>query len=149
MEGQPWHFDKFIWCFNDPYDDGKLSDTPLFLVPIWARVYDLPVRERANGENIRRLGMQLGQFVMVDQTLFPEIERAIRIRVVYDVRKPLKSKVGVRMLTGLQVEFEVKYERLPIFCYGCGILGHDDKDCDEGPYDEGELQFSEALRASP
>ncbi|XP_074287731.1 uncharacterized protein LOC141612882 [Silene latifolia] len=149
VNGQPWHFDKFIWCFNDPISDGRVSDTPLFHVPFWARVYDLPLRGRSNLENIRRLGMQLGRYVGVDEAPLPEVERAVRVRVLHDVRSPLRDSVKITLAKGEKVEFEVKYEILPIFCYGCGVLGHGEKDCEDGPYEEGELRFSENLRASP
>ncbi|KAK9714428.1 hypothetical protein RND81_06G093500 [Saponaria officinalis] len=34
LEGQPWHFEKFVWCFNElmPYE--KLSEVPLYHVPL-------------------------------------------------------------------------------------------------------------------
>ncbi|XP_074266286.1 uncharacterized protein LOC141588759 [Silene latifolia] len=81
----------------------------------------------------------------------PELERAVRIRVIHDVRRPLKSTVKVRMSEGRSAatEFKVKFERLPTFCYGCGVLGHGEKECEDGPYEEGELKYGEWLRASP
>ncbi|XP_074293436.1 uncharacterized protein LOC141620475 [Silene latifolia] len=149
IDGQSWHFDKFIWCFNEPNGEGKLTETPLYHVPLWTRVYDLPIKGRTNEANLRHLGAQLGQFVSSEDSSSPEIDRAVRLRIVHDVRKPLKKYVGVRMAKGNLIEFKVKYERLPIFCYDCGRLGHGEKDCEEGPYEEGELQFGEELRASP
>ncbi|XP_074315430.1 uncharacterized protein LOC141651628 [Silene latifolia] len=151
VEGQPWHFDKFMWCFGDPCTTGKLTDTPLFLVPLWVRIYDLPIRGRSNEANIKHLGQQLGKFVSLDVIPNPELERAVRIRVIHDVRKPLKSSVKVRM-SGERLaatEFNVKFERLPTFCYGCGVLGHGEKECEDGPYEEGDLKYGEWLRASP
>ncbi|XP_074306506.1 uncharacterized protein LOC141641755 [Silene latifolia] len=149
LDGQPWHFDKFIWCLGEPNYDRKMTEVPLSFVPLWARVYDLPLRGRTNEENLRRLSAQLGTFVKVDGAPFLEMERAVRLRFIQDVRKPLKEEVVVGMKTGKYENFKVKYERLPTYCYGCGLLGHGEKDCDEGPYDEGELRFDESLRASP
>ncbi|XP_074295381.1 uncharacterized protein LOC141623203 [Silene latifolia] len=149
VDGQPWHFDKYIWCFNDPCEEGKLTDTPLFNVPFWSRIYDLPLRGRSNEMNIRRIAAQLGMFVSLDTTPYPELERAVRVRILHDVRKPVRAHTSARMPYGLLTKFDVKYERLPIFCYGCGLLGHGEKECDEGPYEESELAFGEWLRASP
>lgn len=47
--------------------------------------------------------------------------------------------------------FFFKYERLPIFCYQCGILGHQDRECQtikKGclSLDEDEPQFGPWLR---
>ncbi|XP_074271161.1 uncharacterized protein LOC141595087 [Silene latifolia] len=149
IEGQPWHFDKHVWCFNEPCEDGKMTETPLHLIPMWARIYDLPMRGRSNVNNLKSLGRQLGTFVSVDEAPLPEVERAVRVRILHDVRTPLKPKVEIRMPSSRVLDFKVKYERSPTYCYGCGILGHGEKECDEVPYDDVDLKSSEDLRASP
>ncbi|XP_074305989.1 uncharacterized protein LOC141641217 [Silene latifolia] len=149
LEGQPWHFEKFVWCFNEPNREGKLSDVPLVHFPIWARVYDLPITGRSSQSNIQRIGECLGTFVEADNGQDSVLDRAVRIRIIHDVRQPLKATVPIKMKNGRVINFDVKYERLPIFCYGCGVMGHGEKDCDNGPYEEGELRFGEWLRASP
>ncbi|XP_074274046.1 uncharacterized protein LOC141597480 [Silene latifolia] len=149
LEGQPWHFDKFVWCFDEPNQSGKISDVPLFLFPIWARIYDLPLSGRTSLENARKLGNCLGNFMHFEHGPNAELDRAIRVRVLYDIREPLKASIPIRMKGGSTSRFAVKYERLPTFCYGCGLIGHGEKDCEEGPYDEEDLKFGEWLRASP
>ncbi|KAK9664848.1 hypothetical protein RND81_14G073400 [Saponaria officinalis] len=149
LEGQPWHFDKFAWCFNEPRTEEKLTDVPLHMIPLWARIYDLPVSGRSNLNNIRNIGEQLGSFICMEEMPIPEVERAVRIRILHDIRKPLRRSVEICMARTRIVSFDVKYERLPTYCYGCGILGHGEKDCDEGPYEESELGYGEQLRASP
>ncbi|XP_074318894.1 uncharacterized protein LOC141655729 [Silene latifolia] len=149
LEGQPWHFDKYALCFNESNGEEKMTDTPLFYLPIRARIYDLPIKGRINEDNLSRLGSQLGSYVGRDDSAFPEMERAVRIRVLHDVRKPLRSSVEIRMPNGKVTAFDVKYERMPMFCYGCGVLGHGAKDCEDGPYEEEELRFGDKLRASP
>ncbi|XP_074277242.1 uncharacterized protein LOC141600883 [Silene latifolia] len=149
LDGQPWHFDKFVWCLNEPQEDGKPVETPLYNLPIWARVYDLPLKGRSNEANLRRIGTQIGHYVGVDEAPFPEMERAVRIRVIHDVRRPLKKAVEIRLSSNKVFDFKIKYEKLPTFCYGCGVLGHGEKDCDEGPYETEELSFGDDLRASP
>ncbi|XP_074265148.1 uncharacterized protein LOC141587570 [Silene latifolia] len=129
LEGQPWHFDKYAWCFNEPNDSGKPTDVPLFHIPIWTRVYDLPVLGRSSVANARNIGSCLGTFIDVEMGQNSELDRAIRIRVMYDIRQPLRTSVPIKMWGGRVINFDVKYERLPIFCYGCGIIGHGEKDC--------------------
>ncbi|XP_074270795.1 uncharacterized protein LOC141594694 [Silene latifolia] len=145
MEGQPWPFDKFVWCFNDPCDEGRISDTPLFQLPMWACIYDLPIKGRTNLANLSKLGAQLGRFVAKDEVDAPELERVVRIRILHDIRKALKPAVEIRMPSGRVDTFVVKYERLPLFCYGCGVLGHGVKDCDRGPYEEDDMPYGEGL----
>ncbi|XP_074315199.1 uncharacterized protein LOC141651383 [Silene latifolia] len=149
IDGQPWHFDKFIWCLSEPVDEGKLTDTPLIHVLLWARVYDLPMRGRTNEANLRHRGSQLGTFICVDEASLSKVERAVRRRFVNDVRRPFNKVVQVCMPNGNLVEFKVKYERIPTFCYGCKVLGHGEKDYEEGLYDEGDLKFGDELRTLP
>ncbi|KAK9265652.1 hypothetical protein L1049_027327 [Liquidambar formosana] len=52
----------------------------------------------------------------------------LRIRVRLNVSKPLK-RGSMLKLGGKMMWVSFKYERLPIFCYYCGILGHADKNC--------------------
>ena len=48
-----------------------------------------------------------------------------------------------------EMEFLVRYENIPDFCFGCGRIGHDEDECpDEGPVGGG-VHFGKALRCSP
>ncbi|XP_074306144.1 uncharacterized protein LOC141641378 [Silene latifolia] len=137
-----------MWCFNEPNTSGKLTDVPLFHFPIWARVYDLPIAGRSNVANLRRVGMSLGSFIEAEMGPNNDLDRPVRIRVLHDVREPLKALIPIKPQGGQTTDFNVKYERLPISCYRCGVIGHGEKDCEQGPYEEDELQFGEWLRAS-
>jgi len=67
-----------------------------------------------------------------------------------DVNKPLRRGVRV-LLAGKPIWIQIKYLKLPDFCYGCGRLGHVLKGCDlvdEGS-DVSSLQYGAWLRASP
>ncbi|XP_074293887.1 uncharacterized protein LOC141621071 [Silene latifolia] len=149
LEGQPWHFDKFMWCFDVPNQSGKVSDASLNLFPIWTRIYDLPIAGRTSQLNSQRLGNCLGTFMRFEHGPNPELDRAIRVRVLYDIRVPLKAELPIKVRDGRTINFTVKYERLPTYCYGCGLIGHGEKDCENGPYEEEDLKFGEWLRASP
>ncbi|XP_074283620.1 uncharacterized protein LOC141608157 [Silene latifolia] len=143
LEGQPWHFDKFMWCFDEPNQSGKLTDSSLHLFPIWARVYDLPISGRTSLANAKRLGNCLGTFMHFEHGPNPELDRAILVRVLYDIRVPLKASIAIRVRDGRTINFPVKYERLPTYCYGCGLIGHGEKDCEHGPYEDDDLKLLE------
>ena len=76
----------------------------------------------------------------------------LRIWVDIDVTKPLMrgKMIHVEGVEAYWVFF--KYERLPSFCYRCGILGHQDRECRKVhkgclSMDEGKLQFGHWMRA--
>lgn len=150
MEAQPWHFDKHIMALSDIQGDTKPSDYPLFSVPFWIRVYDLPVMGRHNKANARRIGNKAGEFVKMDRSDVIGVNKSMRIRVMVDVRKPLKKDVEMKLRGGVTERVRVKYKKLPVFCYVCGKLGHGEKDCEviSSPIAR-DFCFSETMRASP
>ncbi|XP_074290340.1 uncharacterized protein LOC141617070 [Silene latifolia] len=108
LENQPWHFDKFVWCFNEANHAGKITNTPLFHVPFWARVYDLPISGRKSEANAMRMRAMLGSYIGMEVGPNPEMDRAIRIRILHDVRNPLKAVIPIRLNSGKVESFEVK-----------------------------------------
>ena len=64
----------------------------------------------------------------------------IRIRVLMDISMSLCRGRKVRLGEHGLKWVDFKYERLPIFCYLCGRVDHDERDCLQG------LQSKETLR---
>ena len=54
----------------------------------------------------------------------------MRIRVMLDVRRPLKKSRRLRKKDGKTTEVQLRYERIDIYCYYCGLLGDGDEECD-------------------
>ena len=77
----------------------------------------------------------------------------MRIRVIIDLTKPLCRGRRITTAKGGDGWVSFRYERLPIMCYGCGMLTHNDKECTSGsrsggPQSEGDKKFGSWLRAS-
>jgi hypothetical protein len=79
---------------------------------------------------VERLGSTLGRVEQVED--FAEGRGGgnfIRVRVQVDVTQPLCRGRKI-WLGGEQDQWvSFKFERLPIFCYWCGHISHDDRDC--------------------
>ena len=78
----------------------------------------------------------------------------LRIRVTLNISQPLIRGRMVRMGGSDSRWVEFKYERLPVFCYLCGRLDHDEKDCIEWirravPLKAEDKQYGPWLRAIP
>ncbi|KAL2941400.1 Avenin-like b8 [Bienertia sinuspersici] len=96
------------------------------------------------------LANKIGTFVKVDKSNDIEIDRDLRIRVIIDVRTPVKDEVKLQVHGGEQIKVPVKYERLPLICFICGKLGHGDRDCDLQNNDSSPIKkFGTWIRASP
>lgn len=79
------------------------------------------------------------------------LDQFCRVKVLLNIFKPLRRKQRIKHKDGQLTTIEYKYERIPHFCFRCGVLGHSDKgysaerleDCDT------ELGWGARLKASP
>ena len=77
----------------------------------------------------------------------------MRVRVELDITKPLSRGRRVRFGPDSDGWVSFRYERLPVFCYWCGRLTHDAKECDIWLRSKGTLRtqqqpFGAWLRAA-
>jgi hypothetical protein len=73
----------------------------------------------------------------------------MRLKVRINVNNPLQQSWQVRANAGSYVHILFKYEKLGIFCYLCGLLGHTDKNCPklfDMELDDGAREWGENLR---
>lgn len=90
-------------------------------------MYNLPLR----GMNVivgRAIGRGFGKCITVDADVNGMCHGVLlRVRVLLDISKPLRRGGRVQLGDGMQaVEVD---ERLPYFCYGCGVIGHYVAEC--------------------
>lgn len=74
----------------------------------------------------------------------------LRARVAIEIDKPRRLGVLLRISKMEDPKwFEAKYERLPFYCFGCGIMGHSKVEClNLVPWNElGKLPYDIQLRA--
>lgn len=75
----------------------------------------------------------------------------LRIQVAIDVHRPLKSQMHLKKSGREWMWIRFKYERLPPFCFYCGIIGYSEKFC-EALFDNSEKsekrKYDSLLRAS-
>ena len=102
-----------------------------------------------------RIGGSLGKVVKVDvgDKGF-SMGCYLRVRVILDISQPLSRGRIVRTGGSDSRWVEFKYERLPVFCYLCGRLDHDEKEClvwlsSADPITAENKQFGPWLRATP
>ena len=122
MEGRPWTFDQHLVMMNDNIDGGlQPSDITLDWSPFWVRLYYLPSDSRSK-HHISMLGCSIGDVLEVESNGILQ-DHSARMKIMLDIRKSLRRILKFRNSKGIVVVVEVKYERLPIFCYACGVLG--------------------------
>ena len=95
------------------------------------------------------IGSKIGKVIEVGKiSLQAEQAKFMRIRVEIPIGKPLRRGGNITTTDDDRCWLTFRYERLPTFCYICGLMGHDDKHCCKSQQ-EGmkERQYGEWLRA--
>jgi hypothetical protein len=128
----------------------RLKELEFNYAPVWICGFDLPLgmMNKATGEAI---GDKDGRALEVDvdeNGLAPGAYLWVKVQL--DVRKPLMRGVMLDKNDDGEGEWcPIQYEFLPNFCYGCGMLGHVERECDDYVGKDVEPQFGDWMRASP
>lgn len=93
------------------------------------QVHKIP-KKMANLKMTEFIAAQLGNFIRADMSncdcTWIEF---IRLPVCIDISKPLRQKIKIKNGKGEVITLECKYERLPTYCFYCGIIGHSERFC--------------------
>ncbi|XP_058783570.1 uncharacterized protein LOC131658275 [Vicia villosa] len=140
LRNGPWSFDRNLLVLNRVSGEEQPSYLHMHFGVFWVRIYDLPLMLRLKAM-AKKLGGILGEYEDMDQKEAHKNGRFLRIKVKIDLKQPLKRGTMVCFKEkNLRVHY--KYERLPTFCFICGRLGHQMKDC-EAVEDLSEEGFEE------
>ncbi|XP_050248723.1 uncharacterized protein LOC126695976 [Quercus robur] len=102
-----------------------------------------------NFENNLLLLKSIGIFMATDSKLGSSNQaKFMRIRVNIPLDKPLRQCGVMASPEGEKFQVYFSYERLPVFCFLCGVMGHDDRRCTCLERQTEELpQYDDWLRA--
>lgn len=151
LGGCPWVLEKHALLFEPIDPSVKPEDQQVTCMLIVARILQISLANRS--ESIARmLGNKLGGFIEVPKDTANYYSSYLRIKVGVDVMKPLMRGLYFQGVEGKKQWLQVQYERLPVFCFICGILGHGEANCPtryESDFvePEGEFPFGSWMRA--
>lgn len=76
------------------------------------------------------IGSRLGTVEDVERRRSHDMQNLfMRVRVALPILKPLRRGGFIADSDGVRTWVKFKYERLPIFCHYCRLLGHDLRHC--------------------
>jgi hypothetical protein len=152
LNGGPWSFDNNMLLLEQVQLGMQVDQIPLSHVNMWVQVHNLPMGLMKEKNGIQ-LANYIGAFVEYDKNNNSSFWRQyMRLRVKVDVRKPLKKSTKVKNKEGGWCEVLFKYEKLGIFCFVCGIMGHAENKCEirfAMEQDDGVREWSNEIRAEP
>ncbi|KAK9190464.1 hypothetical protein WN943_019069 [Citrus x changshan-huyou] len=101
-------------------------------VSFWVQLQNVPIM-CMDRRTISELGEAIGKVEEVETDANGDCMReVIRIRISIDITKPLMKILEFRqedMTEEEDIPVLIRYERLPDFCYCCGCLGHQYREC--------------------
>ena len=149
----PWTFDNQVLLLT-PWKIGMTADNVKFdSVALWIQIWGAPFH-LVSPKVAEAIGSKLGMVVDVDkkqkqggQSFF------MRVKVEVPLAKPIRRGAFLAGSEGTTHWVNLKYERLPLFCHHCGILGHDLRHCAAyfaATKNEGEIrcQYGDWLKAT-
>ena len=121
----------------------KFSHSP-FWVQTWGLPFDMMTEKLG-----RDIGSNLGVFITANtRSWFADQAKFMRIRVNIPIDKPLRRCGTVVSLKREETCVFFCYERLLIFCYQCGVMGHDNRHCPSQRCQSNDpLQYGDWLQA--
>ncbi|KAM0867314.1 hypothetical protein ACQ4PT_042074 [Festuca glaucescens] len=148
LEGTPWVVGWHAILLQ-PHDPRlRPSDVRFDSMTIWVRILNLPF-EWMNNKKGLKIAKLIDKNCSVDVDEFGVASGTfLRAKVAIPFDQPLRRWVIIRR-DGRDESFNLQYEKLPFFCFGCGLIGHDELEC-KNPADRdapGKLPFDRNLRA--
>ncbi|KAL4295174.1 hypothetical protein GQ457_12G013880 [Hibiscus cannabinus] len=135
----PWDFQKYcvflLFLLNSVISYMDLWWDKKFIFPvrlvftyyvptIWMRIHNISL-SFMTAALARALGASIGKVIMTDTRLEDgNMGEFMRVRVSFDTTKPLRRCVVLSRPDARASMCPLQYERLPLFCHGCGLLGH-------------------------
>ena len=125
----PWSFDKYLVILHKLVRGEAVKDITFERSMFWIQIHGLPTmcQTKDIGTSI---GATLGEVMKVDANGKGFcLGNYLRVRISLDVSLPLCRGRKVRLGEYGLKWIEFRYERLPIFCYLCGKVDHEERDC--------------------
>ncbi|KAK9179229.1 hypothetical protein WN943_028428 [Citrus x changshan-huyou] len=144
LMGGPWHFDRALIVLTEPAGIGDVKKQKFNHVSFWVQIHDVLIMCMSK-EMALELGNVIGKVEEIETDATREyFGQFLRLRISVDVMKPLKKLIELEQEGENEedIPMRVMYERLPDFCFCCGRICHQYRECvhyksqskDEMPY---------------
>ncbi|XP_030936468.1 uncharacterized protein LOC115961671 [Quercus lobata] len=129
LKGGPWSFDNQLLLLKRWHKGMTASNVKLDHASLWIQIWGAPF-DMVSSQVAAAVGSRLGMVEDVEKQRGHDTPNYfMRVRVAIPVSKPLRRGGFIEDSDGERTWVKFKYERLPVFCYYCGILGHDLRHC--------------------
>ncbi|KAM6543154.1 hypothetical protein CsatB_007601 [Cannabis sativa] len=152
INGSPWTFDRMQLIIQRLPVGGDSNLIQLNHLEMWIQIHDVKSGCMTEG-TVRGVANTLGKFIESDPKNFIGVWRDyLRVRVTLDIRKALRRRIKLTRDDGSWFWVHFKYERVPTFCFICGLIGHSDRFCSrlfQQPIDQIVKPYGDFMKALP
>ena len=124
---KPWTYDKHLIILSRYDGSSPIWSIRFHTVKFWVQLHGLPVN-RLNEKTTYEIGNSLGEVSRAAQAGELIGGDFLRVGVGVNVTRPLNRGRKVLGKDG-EVWVTFRYEKMPNFCYWCGMVSHDAKEC--------------------
>lgn len=142
LQGELWAFDRHLVVLQRYDGSCPVQELNFDRTSFWVPVHNLPF-SLMTVEAVISLGSTLGTVSRPKDGAEMKGGNFMRVRVAVDVIKPLNGGRMISWDQGREGWVSFMYERLLNICYWCGLLTHDDKECDVWLSSKGTLSVEE------
>ncbi|XP_023915649.2 uncharacterized protein LOC112027205 [Quercus suber] len=129
LKGGPWTFDNQALMLRRWQPGMTAANVKLDSIALWIQIWDAPF-DMISPIVAAEIGNRLGKVVEVEKRRTQDIQNFfMRVKVELLTSKPIRRGAFIGGSEGVRSWVTFKYERLPIFCHFCRVLGHDLKHC--------------------
>lgn len=121
MEGCPWSLDRHALLFEEVDTSVPLAEQVVNRMRIVIRAHDLPFLDHSE-DDAQVIGANFRQYLGLLNVGSLLDSQVLRVKVAINVAEPLKRGFFALNELGEKEWYRVTYERLPLFCFLCGVV---------------------------
>ena len=142
LQGEPWSFDRHLVILQRFDCCKSIKELEFRVCAFWVQIHDLPFKFK-NPEMAEFISEAIGPIIKSNDPVETKGGTFMHVRVKVDITRPLCQ--GRKISFGEEAEGWVafQYVRLPNICFWCGMLLHDDKDCEVWLKSKGSLAMED------
>jgi hypothetical protein len=128
IKGNPWIV-RNCWFMVQLWDRKINPNNIDFLhVPAWIQIWGLPIHCKTVSMG-KHIGSQLGKVEDAALYDYPQKGRIVKIKTCLNVSEPIRAGMFIGNTRDGINWVDFRYENLPMFCFACGLVGHNEDQC--------------------